>query len=107
MASLFSADDLDAIWDSVAGGDDAQGTYTPYGEAAITGIRAIVDRGVVIGEAGEESDVLTFQRTAIEGASIAGSILDATWTDGTDTWTLGQVVGRDEDEVRVAGRRST
>lgn len=101
MSSPLSDDDQESLWKTF--GDE--GTYTPISGDPAT-VYAIVDRGAgsLTDEAGiviQEADALTFLRSDLDPPAQG-----ATWTDGTTTWTLGDVLDRDEIEVRVRARRS-
>lgn len=79
------------------------GTYTPNGGGGST-VSALVDRGILeisddAGNVVDRRDVLTFKRSDLDPPA-----RNARWTNGTDTWVLGDIVARDEDTVRVEGK---
>lgn len=102
MASPLSAACLQSIYSTFG----AEGTYTPNGEGGTSGIWAIVKRGAIrntdaTGRVVEILDVLKFKRSDLDPPAF-----DAEWTDGTDTWVIGEVVDRDDDNVMVHGRQA-
>lgn len=99
MASPLSAGRLSSLFDRFG----ESGTYTPNGGSGST-VVAVVSRGLleITDDAGtvvDRRDVLTFKRSDLDPPA-----RNARWTDGTDTWALGDIVARDEDTVQVEGK---